>query len=132
MAFADAFNDSGGTVSTQGDTQKDLSTQCNGERTQFTTPTKFVQSSLKVYWNGIRQFKVVSFTITSFQQSIHSKFYTIKRGLFVCRLSTFVICIVNSRKILYALNDSQRIIIVLIFKESFNGCNNYQWTDQIC
>jgi hypothetical protein len=68
MAFADAFNDSGGTVSTQGDTQKDLSTQCNGERTQFTTPTKFVQSSLKVYWNGIRQFKVVSFTINTNNQ----------------------------------------------------------------
>lgn len=65
MAFANAFNAEGGTVATEGSKQVDLSSQCNGERVAFTTPDKFVSSSVKVYHNGLRQFRGDTFNVSS-------------------------------------------------------------------
>jgi len=44
-------------------TQENISSQCNGSRTTFTVNANFVSSSLRVYYNGVRQtgeFTVIS------------------------------------------------------------------------
>ena len=65
MAFANAFNENGGTATTDSTKQVDLSAQCNGERVAFTTPDKFVSSTVKVYFNGLRQFVNDGFTLSN-------------------------------------------------------------------
>ena len=67
MAIVDAFNSEGGTGAIGGAVQKDLSNQTDGSKTTFSTPEKFVQNSLVVYWNGLRQFTGVTITINSNQ-----------------------------------------------------------------
>ena len=68
MALSNVFNDNGGTASTSSAArQENISSQCNGSTTSFTTSTKFIVSTLKVYWNGMRQFKDVTITITNNQ-----------------------------------------------------------------
>ena len=44
-------------------TQENISTQCNGSRTTFTVNANFISTSLRVYYNGVRQtgeFTVIS------------------------------------------------------------------------
>ena len=65
MALANAFNTQGGTAATSAQRQENISGQCNGARTSFTVSSRFQSSSLKVYWNGIRQFAGVSITVTA-------------------------------------------------------------------
>jgi len=54
------------TITISGDsnmTKENLSSQCNGTRTTFTTNANFDSDSLRVYYNGIRQtgaFSIVS------------------------------------------------------------------------
>lgn len=66
MAIANVFNRDGGTAGGGGgggsETSEDLSAQCDGVKTTFTTSVAFSNASLKVYWNGVRQFTSVTIT----------------------------------------------------------------------
>ena len=65
MAIANVFNSEGGTAQTETTKSKNLSDQIDGSETTFVTPQNFVASSLKVYYNGVRQFTGVSITVAT-------------------------------------------------------------------
>lgn len=65
MAIANAFNSNGGTAGGDGassETSENISSQIDGSKTTFTTSVAFENATLKVYWNGVRQFTGVSIT----------------------------------------------------------------------
>ena len=50
MPISDIFNQASSLLKVE-----DLTSQCNGSRQVFTISEAFNSSSLRVYWNGIRQ-----------------------------------------------------------------------------
>jgi hypothetical protein len=59
------FNFGTGQGSSTASKQIDLSAQCNGINQTFTVSENFVASSLRVYWNGIRQTPATGVSVES-------------------------------------------------------------------
>ena len=56
MAISNVFGGGGGTASAETKQKtEDLSSECDGEKTVFTTSFNYLSAHMKVYWNGLRQ-----------------------------------------------------------------------------